>query len=325
MGGSAPKPDPNIGIAAKKSAETGEMMFNFMKDQAQITNAWAAEDRDRFQSTFIPMQDRFISEANSFASPERKIAVQGQAAADMSLGLRQSRDAASRNAMAMGVNPASGRSAAASDRMATDSGLAIAGARNMAGRQVEDQGRALRAQAINLGAGAAINPATSMGISNGAITSGGNAAMAGYGQQGNLLNTQYQQQMQAWQAKQGALGGLGSAFGALAGLFLPSSKEIKHDKAPIKALDAVKGMPVEAWTYNEGEGDGRRHIGPYAEDFAKATGIGDGKSIDVVSMMGLTLGAVRELDQKVDKLAGLDDKKALRHAIGLGATNKRAA
>lgn len=319
MGGSAPAQDPNIGIAALKSANVGEMMLDFMKKQSEVTNGWAAEDRDRYQKTFLPLQDKFIADAQAFASPERKEAVQTQAAADVGLGMRQASEAAKRQSMAMGVNPASGRAQGASVKMATDQGLAMAGARNMAGRQVEEQGRALEASAINMGAGMAVNPATSMGISNGAMTSGASAAMQGYGQQGSLLNAQYQNQMQAWQANQSGIGALGSALGSMAGLFIGSSEKIKHDKKPVKdALGAVREMPVEAWTYNEGEGDGGRHIGPYAEDFKKATGMGDGKKIDVISMMGLTLGAVRELDAKVDKLASQSEGKLLKHATGRG-------
>lgn len=42
MGGSsAPRPDPNIGIAALKSAELGEKMLGWMKDQSDVTNQWA--------------------------------------------------------------------------------------------------------------------------------------------------------------------------------------------------------------------------------------------------------------------------------------------
>ena len=164
-----------------------------------------------------------------------------------------------------------------------------------------------------------------MGISNGAIQSGGGAAMQGYGQQGQMLNQQYQQQMQSWQANQAGLGSLMGGLGSLAGLMIPSSKGIKHDKKPMKdALGAVRKMPVEAWTYDEGKGDGGRHIGPYAEDFKKATGIGDGKSIDVVSMLGVTLGAVRQLDEKVSKIAGQSEDKLLKHATGRGIMKEAA-
>jgi len=301
MGGSAPKQDPNIGIAAMKSAQTGEMMLNWMKDQAQITNGWAAEDRTRSQEVFQPLQDAFIKEANGFASPERQQAAADAARADVSLGASQAAGQMERQAMAMGVNPASGRFLNARAKADTDSALAGAGAANLARRSVEDQGRSLRANAINMGAGLAVNPGTSMGLSNGAAQAGFGGAMQGYGQQGNLLNTEYQNRMATWQANQSALGSVGSALGTVAGLFA-SSKDIKENKTPIDALGALEQLPVEQWDYKQGEGDGGTHIGPYAEDFQKATGIGDGKSIDALSMIGLTMGAVRELAEEVKEM-----------------------
>ena len=79
-----------------------------------------------------------------------------------------------------------------------------------------------------------------------------------------------------------------------------SSKELKEGKKPAKnSLAAVRKMPVEEWSHKKGVADDGRHVGPYAEDFAEATGMGDGKTIDAISLMGVTLGAVKELDAKV--------------------------
>ena len=120
------------------------------------------------------------------------------------------------------------------------------------------------------------------------------------------------------------LGGLGS----IAGLAFASSKEIKHDKQGFDALGAVREMPVEKWSYNPGEGDEGEHVGPYAEDFNKATGIGDGKSIDVISAVGITMGAVRQLDKKITammKKMGSEDDDEMEFE-GMGAVPmKRAA
>lgn len=299
MGGSSPKADPNIGIAATKSAQTGQDMLDWMRQQAQVTNGWATQDRARSKTVFEPLQGQFIQEAQDFASPERKQAAAIAARGDVALQARGANDTRMRQAMAMGVDPMSGRYAAASAKGATDTALASAGAGNLSNRAIEDQGRSLKANAINMGAGLAVNPGTSMGISNGAIQSGGQAAMSGYGQQGSLLNSQYNQQMQAWQANQGMLGSLGGALGTLGGLFFPSSEKIKENKKAFGALEAVEKMPVEKWDYKSGKGDGGTHVGPYAEDFKAATGLGDGKSIDALSMIGVTMGAVRELAQEV--------------------------
>lgn len=312
---SPPKPDKRIGEAAVMSAKIGQDYLAFMKDQAAITNDWAATDRARYQETFVPLENAMIAEAQAYDTPEARASAATEAVADVRQQAAIARAGAERRSMAMGVTPDSGRYAGETRRGATSEALASAGAGNMARRQVEETGRSLRAGAVNLGRGFAINPATSMGLSNGAASSGFSGAMQGQAQMGSLLNTQYQQQMQGYQAKQSALGGLGSAlgsafgatngFGMLGPMALASSKDMKTDKKPVMGiLDAVKEMPVEKWTYKDGAGDGKTHIGPYAEDFQAKTGLGDGKSISVIDALGVTMGAVKELAQKVDGMSG---------------------
>ncbi len=304
MGG-APKPDKNIGIAAMKSAETGEAALKWMQEQAKITNLWAEEDRSRYKTVFEPLQDEFIQDAKTYASPERRLAAQDRAAADVAIAAGQAADQRRRSLGALGVNPASGRFINAESRAGTDVALATAGARNLAGRTVDDTGRQLRAAAVNLGAGLGVNPGTSIGLSNQSAGAGFGAAQQGYGQQGQLLNAQFQQQMQAYQAKQQGIGGLFGALGTVAGsLPWASSEDIKTGKRPYTgALGAIRDMRVEEWTYKPGEGDGGTHVGPYAEEFAATTGMGDGKSIDPISAIGVVMGAIKELADKVDSLA----------------------
>lgn len=308
-GGDAPEADENIGLAAMKSAETGEAMLGWMQDQAKITNEWAAEDRERWETTFKPLQDSYIKEAQNWDSPGRKREAAQQAVADVRQQAANANGTRVRQAMAMGVNPNSGRFQAGAREAALQTGLAAAGAQNNARRRVEQEAESKQANAINMGSGLAVNPATSMGLSNGAVQAGGAAAMQGYGQQGSLLNTSFSQQMQSYQADQQSSAGMFGAFGSIAGMLplgaMLSSKEAKTDKRPIPdgaSLGAIRKMPVETWRYKPGMGDGKAHVGPYAEDFAAATGQGDGKSIDIISMMGVTMGAIRDLDKKVDQL-----------------------
>lgn len=310
-GGSAPKPDPNIGRAALKSAETGERLLEWMRDQAEITNQWAEEDRGRWRDVFLPLQDAYIAEAQTWDTPERRKAAAREAAADVGLQGRLADGARLRQAMAMGVNPNSGRFQSASAKGGLDTALAKVGAGNLAERRIQSEGEQRKANAINMGSGLAVNPATSMGLSNNAGQAGFTGAMQGYGQQGQLLNTQYQQQMQSWQANQQNSAGLLGAIGTVAGM-MPwesmlglSSKDYKTNKKKMKdgaALGAVRQMPVEEWDYKPGIADGGSHIGPYAEDFKAATGKGDGKTIPLQDAIGLSLGAIRDLSEKVDKL-----------------------
>ena len=304
-GSSAPEPDKNIGRAALKSARTGEAMLAWMQDQAAITNEWAADDRAREVEVFRPLQDAFIQEANTWDSAARKNEAAQQAVADVRQQTANAEAGRVRQAMAMGINPNSSRFMAAGRSAALDAGLAAAGAQNMARRRVEQEAEGKRANAINMGAGLAVNPGTSMSLSNGAIQAGGSAAMTGYGQQGSLLNTQYNQQLQSWQANQNSMSSMMGGLGTVAGIML-SDQNAKTDKQPLpegEALGAIRKMPVEKWRYKPGRGDGGEHVGPYAQDFAAATGQGDGKSIDMISAIGVTMGAIRDLDKKVDKMA----------------------
>lgn len=310
MGGSSqPKPDKRMGEAAMLSAQTGQQMLEFMRSQAAITNEWAADDRARDINVFRPLQDQFIREAQGWDSPERKQAKAAEAAGQVSLASRLAQGRTDRQLMSMGVNPASGAAIAARRRAGTDTALARAGAVNLSNRQIEAEGEAKKANAINMGSGLAVNPGTSMGLSNGAAAQGFNGAMQGYGQQANILNQDYQNRRQAWADGQQGMAGIMGAVGQLAGAYGPSllalsSKDAKTDKTPIadgEALGALRKMPVEQWRYKDGMGDGggQSHIGPYAQDFAAATGKGDGKVINLMDAIGVTMKAVQDLDRKV--------------------------
>lgn len=305
-GGSAPSPDPNIGLAAIKSAEVGEQYLEWMKDQSEITNKWAADDRARWEDVYRPMQDEFIAEAKSWDTEGRRQGEMNQAVGDVRLAAQQAEGTRHRQAMAMGVSPDSGAFQQGERAAAQQTALAVAGASNMARRTVQQEAAAKKASAINMGSGLAVNPGTSMGLSNNALSSGANGAMQGYNQQGQLLNTQYNQQMQSYQANQQSSAALWQGVGTVGGMMMMSSKDSKENKRPMKegeALEAIRGLPVERWDYKEGMGDGGKdHIGTYAEDFQKATGSGDGKAINVVDAIGLMMGGMKDLAAKVDKL-----------------------
>ncbi|MBP0484677.1 tail fiber domain-containing protein [Sagittula salina] len=313
MGGksSAPKPDPNIGIAAMKSAQTGEDFLAWMKDQSAISNQWASEDRARYKSVFEPQQDAYIARANAGPDYGKVDADVRRATADVGMQFDAMNDQNERQMASMGVNPASGRFASATRSSALAEAAAKTGAANttrLASRTAaEGKADAMQANAINLGSGLAVNPATSLGLANGAASSGFSGAMSGYGQQGSLLTSQHNSEMRAWQADQDArastMSGVGSVVGL--GISMLSSKEAKTDKKPARGvLETLKSMPVEDWRYKPGQGDGGRHVGPYAEDFHAATGKGDGKTIPVVDAIGVTMGAVQELAKKVEKMEG---------------------
>ncbi|QBQ72227.1 virion structural protein [Serratia phage Parlo] len=363
---SAPSPDPRIGEAALKQAELGQQSLDFWKDQMGIANErqkgqdaianqvtqqqldaskqaqqWATEDRNRWNTVFKPMQDEFIDTAKNWDSEERQNKLAAEASADVLSNAAQQRDATNRQQAAMGVDPRSGRYQGVDRAAELATGLNVAGAQNNARNTVRKEGVAMKADAINMGSGLAVNPATSLGLGvssgsaamgttsannaqaaghAGMMQNGFNSAMQGQAGMASALNNQYSNQLNAWSAQQQAnanstsslFGGLGSIAGM--GLMAFSSKDYKEDKKPIEGgLDAVNSMPVEEWKYKDGIADGGEHIGPYAEDFQKATGKGNGKMIPVMDAVGVTMKAVQELDKKVEAL-GRSVKRPARAA-----------
>ncbi|PZU85223.1 MAG: hypothetical protein DI528_12875 [Shinella sp.] len=361
---SAPDPDPNIGVAALKQAETGEQWLSFAKDafavsqdrQAELDALtkkvteqqlglatdqanWARDDRQRYEDVYKPIEDKFIDTATNYATEERQGEAAAEARADVQTAAANARQATERNNAAMGINPNSGRAAGVQATTDMNIALAEAGAANTARQSVRDKGLALQADVVNLGKGL---PATAAAGAAGSVSASGTAlsgtqasnaqalaapsivsqgyqgAMSGYAGMGSTLNQQYGLQLDAWRTQQQLdaqnAGGLGSFLGGITGLLFKSDENVKHDVEDIPegaGLDAVRNMPVTEWTYDEGEGDGGRHVGPMAQDFQRETGKGDGRSIAVQDAIGVTMKAVQDLDQKIDALADVV-------AIGLG-------
>lgn len=301
----APAADPALGIAARESAALGRESLSFMKDQAKITNGWAQQDRNRYNTTFKPVEDRFVRDSVGYDTPDRRAAEAGRARGAVRTQAAGARDIMARSMASMGVNPASGRYAAGGRDMAMQETLATVGASNVAERAVETEGRSRMAQAVALGQGSAINPATSMGMGTAAVGGGFQTAISGVGQQASLLGAKYNADMQAYQADREArsqtMGGLGALAGTALSIF--SDENVKTNKRPARgALRAVERMPVEAWRYKEGVEDGGQHVGTYAQDFKRETGLGDGRSIPVIDAIGVTMGAVKELSAKIDRM-----------------------
>lgn len=266
-GGSSPKPDPAIGQAALLEAQTGKEYLNFAKEQFAVANArqekqdaianevtqdqlsasrqsrqWATEDRNRYQSTFVPLQNEFIDTAKGWDSKQRQDKLASEAKADVLNNAAQQRQSSQRQMAALGVNPTSGRFAGIDRAGEMATSLAAAGAENTSRNQVRKEAVAMKADAINMGNGLSVNPATSLGLSsstgaaaygttsanNGQAAANTNIVAGGYqtymqglNSQASILNQQYGNQLNAWSAQQqanaantsGLFSGLGSAVG----------------------------------------------------------------------------------------------------------------
>ena len=81
-----------------------------------------------------------------------------------------------------------------------------------------------------------------------------------------------------------------------------SSKDYKEQKRPVNTLEKLNSIPVERWKYKDGIADSKEHIGPYAEDFKEAFGVGDGKTINIVDALGVIMRSLQELTLEVKEL-----------------------
>ncbi|MDH5286367.1 MAG: tail fiber domain-containing protein [Betaproteobacteria bacterium] len=95
------------------------------------------------------------------------------------------------------------------------------------------------------------------------------------------------------------------AFLSNAGVWTNASdRSLKAGFEPIDArsvLDAVVALPIARWHYRQ-DGPGVEHIGPTAQDFKAAFGLGDGdKGIGTVDADGVALAAIQGLNAKLEE------------------------
>lgn len=160
---------------------------------------YARKDRERYEKVFLPMQDKYIEEANNYDTPERREAEAARATVDIQRQAESARTNSDMRLRSMGIDPSQMRSATLLDtqNVAMAANQALAG--NAARQGVEDRGRAMRADALNVGAGL---PAQSLAGYAGAGAAGQGALSAGQAGQAAQLG-----------AIQGGAGVAGTAMG----------------------------------------------------------------------------------------------------------------
>lgn len=299
---SDPPPPPDLGPAAEASTEVARIQQQTAADQL----AWAREqdtmnrdllnqvldiqlpamreqfsqaqsDRQRYESTFRPLEDAFVREAEEYDTPERRREEAGRAIADVSSAFDAQRRNSLQRLESYGVDPSTTRNAALDIGVRTAQAAAQAQAGTNAERRVEDVGRALRSDAINLGRGALSNAAGFYGQAVGAGSQAqGNAlnttqtgagavqsslgfsgqALQGYGQSANILSQGYNNQLQGFNAQQQQLAGTLQGAGSLAGMFMADGGEVDGIPTGAVAGQQRQGIPFQADGDVNGPGDG---------------------------------------------------------------------
>lgn len=291
----------------------------------------AQDDRQPFRA----LENQMVTEALNQDRAGYRNLMAGRAASDVEQAASTARATAVRNLSRMGINPNAARFADLNNEIAFVTAAQKAGAMTNARLTADQMLDQKRMNAINVGRNlpqtqlSAIGTGSNVGNSNAALfgaqdagmTRGYEGAMRGLSgalgaQSGiaNMMNQGYANQLAAYQADNAAWSGLGQMAGTAAMMYF-SSEDMKKDKQPMargEALSAVRGMPVERWTYKEGVEDEGRHVGPYAEDFSRQTGMGNGRAIHVQDAIGVALGAIKDLDAKVEALGKSKPAKKMK-------------
>ncbi|MDY7095248.1 MAG: tail fiber domain-containing protein [Acidobacteriota bacterium] len=88
------------------------------------------------------------------------------------------------------------------------------------------------------------------------------------------------------------------------GVFLTSDRSMKEDFQPVNPADIltkIGEMPVTSWSYKRDQG-AVRHIGPVAQDFHAAFGVGtDDKHIATTDAHGVAFAAIQALYQQLQE------------------------
>lgn len=167
-------------------------------------------------------------------------------------------------------------------------------------------GQGLLGQQMNLGNSlASLQSGLGDTLANAALASG-QAAASSYLQQGQRFIPLTSTSSSSGGGIGDALGGVGSLLGAMKGF---SSKILKTDKEKIDAeliVQELQNLPIETWKYIYSD---TKHIGPYAEDFKKAFGVGDGKTISFIDAIGVLMTAVQHLSNKISEITAIKETK----------------
>ena len=282
------------------------------------TSRQAKEDRQYLISTFRPLELQQVQEAQKFDTAQRREQEAGAAVSEVAQAFEQSRKASEERLKSFGIDPSQGAFAALQAGSAIEKAKAQASAARAARNRVEDVGRALRADAVNLGRGlpssiagsygtaisagsSAVGSATNVSNTTNAAraTAGGflNSGISAINSGVNVLNTSFQNALAsdalAQQGQSDLFGGIGSLLGAGLGFGAAGG---------FKGLFGADGGVVP---YIDAKADGGVISGVIR-------GKGDGSGIDDAIKTKAEVGTFIIPKDVVDKVG----KKNLKRAIG---------
>jgi hypothetical protein len=207
MGGKSSPPPPDYGPLAEQAEKAAELGYAASQEQlAWAREQWADQkdllntvlqtqlpimqeqfenaqaDRARYEELYQPLEENLIQEFQTYDTEERRQLEAGRAIADVTRAFEAQRENAQRQLESYGVDPSETRAQALDLGIRAQAAASQAAAGTQAVRRVEDVGRALRAEAINIGKGMPSQVAAAYGQS---LTAGSQAV----GNMGSTVGT----------------------------------------------------------------------------------------------------------------------------------------
>lgn len=316
----------------KKALEVADQQLASSK----ANDALAADYANYNKTTFRPLEQGIVADAESYDTPEKRQAAAESAMADVNRSTAAVGEARARTLAANGINPGSTRAMAANDGADVAQAGQLASAAFQARKGVETTGFARKMDAASLGRGLASAQATSaqvaMSAGNSAVNNAGapvaaaNQGAATYGagfgtaiQGQQVAGSLYGKAAEIAGQDNGFMGALGQLGGAAISKY--SDVNLKTDiepENPDEALAEVVSTPVSNFKYDpaklaargigQDEVDPGESTGPMAQDVRATMGedaAPGGQKINLVTMNGKAMAAIQALDKKINNLAAM--------------------
>lgn len=325
------KTAPERQRAADEAVQLSQAQRGLMDTQTALAKDYADYNR----TTFRPLEQRLVTEAQTYDTPERRAQAAREAVTDVETQAGRQRQARMAEMASFGIAPDSAKSMAIAGSDSINNARIAAGAASGARKQVEATGYARMADAANMGRGLPSAQATAvqtasnagnaaLGASNSSLQStmsgaplmqtGFNTGLQGNQIAGNLYGQQAQIQNQGDSGLGSLLGGVGGIMYGMGSMGGWSSKKLKTDKRDVdedEALEAVNATPVQATEYKPGVAtmtgrpEGQTHVGPYAEDVQQAQGneaAPGGKVVNFARMAQTNAKAIQALSKQLEQI-----------------------
>ena len=156
------------------------------QNAAAQTQAGIAQDMwNQYKTTYQPMEDQYVADAQNYNTPEHQEQAAEAANADVVSSFDAQKDQAARQMASYGISPDSGKFQSINSRLNLGQAAQQAAAQTGARRQVEQTGWDRQTQALSLGKGLPAQASASASGAGNSFTQAANTELAGNKQMGD--------------------------------------------------------------------------------------------------------------------------------------------